>query len=904
MQQGKVRWAIILLEVAIFVSPRLFAQASGNSTSVSGTVTDPSSEVISGATVEIQDPVSGYNRTTRTDSAGNFSFPNVPFNPYHMTVVAPGFTSFVQDVEVRSTVPVTVKIRLKLAGATTQVSVETSAGDLLETDSTYHTDLDRGLIEELPLESQSSSLSSLVTLSTPGIAADSNGLFHGMGDHAENSFTVDNQPITDQQSKIFSNQIPLDAVQSMEVIPGAPPAEFGDKTSVVIVATTRSGLGVTPPSGSVTTSFGTFGTPTLDFNLAMGGPKWGNFVAASGLESNRFLDPPEFEVMHDRGNEENVFDRIDFKATTADTLQLNLEYTHSWFQNPNTYDNLNIGVTDPDGAPVGPTDQRSSIGTFNIAPTWTHLFGTTMVFTLSGFVRQDHYNYDPSANPFSDFGPLQSESIGQNRTLKNTGFRAEFSYVKGKNNVKGGMVYQQTFLTESDRLGIVAPISLVDPTGSIAACYDLAVPLTAAEATTDGCPNPSGYNGTYQHVPEYLFHGHTDVKELALYLEDTITAGNWSINLGVRGDAYNGLVVKDLPEPRVGVAYKVAKTSTVLRLSYARTMETPFNENLVLASSGCSDPVISFLVPCVPAPLTPGTRNEFHAGLQQAFGRYFVLDGEYVWKYTHDGFDFSILGNTPITFPVEWTKSKIPGFTLRGTVPNVHGFSAFVVMSHVAARFFPPQIGGLGVTVGQSGAVFRIDHDEVFNQTTHLQYQPWKSGPWFGFNWRYDSGLVAGNAPCYGVAAGNDCPQSTTLGGQPAIIMETATGVPLSADQEFEAGFTCNGAKASPPSAAHPTGVPLPSTCLASEFGSTLISVPAPGKENDDHNPPRIAPRSLFDMAVGDDNLFHSDHNRWSLQFTMVNLMNKVALYNFLSTFSGTHYVTPRTETLELGFHF
>ncbi len=53
---------------------------------------------------------------------------------------------------------------------------------------------------KLPLESQSSELSSLVTLSSPGIAADSNGLFHGLGDHAENSFSLDRQPITDQQS--------------------------------------------------------------------------------------------------------------------------------------------------------------------------------------------------------------------------------------------------------------------------------------------------------------------------------------------------------------------------------------------------------------------------------------------------------------------------------------------------------------------------------------------------------------------------------------------------------------------------------------------------------------------------------------------------------------------------------
>jgi outer membrane receptor protein involved in Fe transport len=46
------------------------------------------------------------------------------------------------------------------------------------------------------------------------------------------------------------------------------------------------------------------------------------------------------------------------------------------------------------------------------------------------------------------------------------------------------------------------------------------------------------------------------------------------------------------------------------------------------------------------------------------------------------------------------------------------------------------------------------------------------------------------------------------------------------------------------------------------------------------------------------------DHQKWSLRFSVVNLTNKVALYNFLSTFSGTHYVTPRTFTVELGFHF
>ena len=92
--------------------------------------------------------------------------------------------------------------------------------------------------------------------------------------------------------------------------------------------------------------------------------------------------------------------------------------------------------------------------------------------------------------------------------------------------------------------------------------------------------------------------------------------------------------------------------------------------------------------------------------------------------------------------------------------------------------------------------------------------------------------------------------------------------------------------------------------CLASQFGSTLINVPAPGKENDDHNPQRIASRNLFDLAAGDDNIFRGDKYKWSVRVTAVYVANKVALYNFLSTFSGTHYVTPRAITAELGFHF
>ena len=106
------------------------------------------------------------------------------------------------------------------------------------------------------------------------------------------------------------------------------------------------------------------------------------------------------------------------------------------------------------------------------------------------------------------------------------------------------------------------------------ACLDLT--RTAPLPVSDGCPTATG--------AIFKFPGHTDVKELALYVQDAISLKNWTFNIGIRGDIYNGITSARQAEPRVGVAYNIKKTNTVLRVSYARTLETPFNENLVLAS--------------------------------------------------------------------------------------------------------------------------------------------------------------------------------------------------------------------------------------------------------------------------------------------------------------------------------
>jgi hypothetical protein len=921
-----MRTVLAVPALCLLIGSHAFAQSTSSGGTIRGTVLDPSGAVIKGATIEIANPVSQYDRTTQTDPQGNFEFDNIPFNNYHTTATAQGFQASRQDLNIRSSVPQEIKITLKVGVATETVTVSETGGDLVEMDPTTHTDIDRVLFDKLPLESASSTLSSLITLASPGVAADSNGLFHGLGDHASNSFSIDGQPITDQQSKVFSNQLPVDAVQSVEVIEGAPPAEYGGKTSLVIVATTRSGLGVTQPHGDVTASYGSFNSSNGAVNLAYGNQRFGNFIAINGLDTSRFLDGPEWTVMHDHGNEQNIFDRVDFKLSSLDSVNLGFQFTRSWFQTPNSFDAenatawngliVNNGGLGPDGLPVGSQDQVSRIRTFNLAPTWTRLINSHTIFTFGVWARQDQYNYYPSRDPFADYTPdLESQTVGQNRRLTDLGTRAGISYVRGIHNLKIGANYESTLLTENDNIAIVDPTanavclnsdgspftspSLTDPnncTGALSpnpsfipllGCYDLT--RTGTLPASDGCPN-----STSGH---YTWNGHTDVKLLSMYIQDSITLKNWNFNLGVRGDIYNGIAIAKAAEPRVGIAYNIKPTSTVLRVSYARTMETPFNENLILASIGCTDPVLNAIqttVPggaCVPnAPaLSPGHRNEFHAGLSQAFGRFLVIDGEYIWKYTHKAFDFSVLGATPITYPIEWESSKIPGYAIRASMPNFHGLTAYVVTSSVAARFFGPQISGIGATPGAAGGVFRIDHDELFNQTAHLQYQPWKRGPWVSFNWRYDSGLVAGPVPC----AGGNCPNGPN--GSDTVVDVSG----LTPDQQFQAGLFCGSVYATPTMPISPNNL-----CPASMYGSRFLSIPAPGTENDDHNPQRVAPRNLYDLAIGHDNIFHGDKYKVSLRLTVINLTDKEALYNFLSTFSGTHYVSPRAVTGTVGFHF
>lgn len=867
------QWSIAALEAVLFFSTVAFSatvpafeadpatQASGsNAGTLSGTVTDPSGAVVAGASVSLTNVVTNYQKEVKTDADGAFQFGNIPHNQYHFHVSAPGFETVNKDISVRTAVPVRMNVQLVLSSSTEEVTVKATASDLVEPVPIAHTDVDHSLLTKLPITSSSQGLSDAITLTAPGVVADSNGSFHPMGDHAQTTYVVDGMPISDQQSKGFSTQLPANAFQSMEMISGGPNAEYGDKTGLIVNAVTRSGLGQ-KPTGSLETYYGSFGTFGENATFGAGTAKFGNFLVVNTSRSGRFLDSPEFTPFHDKGNSTAIFDHMDYQPTGKDSLHLNLFGARNWFQIPNTYDQLN-------------QDQRQRATTLSIAPGYQRTFSSAALLTIDPYFRQDRVNYWPSRDPLDD----TPATVGQNRHLTNFGTTANLGWVKGIHNLKIGTEIKQTRLKENFNFG------LTDPLFNAVCVSQEGTPLALPTVTNPGACAGLGYEANPNLSPGLIpfdltrggklfgFFGTANINQQAAYAQDQITWRNWAINLGLRFDHYDGITQDNLFQPRAAVSYLIKPSNTLLKLSYTRSLETPYNENLVLSSSTGVGGLAENAFGANTVPLRPGHRDDYSAGIQQAVSRFLQVDANYFWKYTRNAYDFDTLFNTPITFPIAWRKSKIDGVSIRLSTPNLHGFQAYATIGHTRARFFAPETGGLLFNSSIESEVFRIDHDQALEQTTYLRYQYKKNGPWAAFTWRYDSGQVAG-----AVSTLNDV-------------------LALTAAQQATIGFFCGGQSATVYNAI--------TSCAGANYGATRVVIPAPGTADPDHNPPRIAPRNVFDMAVGTDNLFRYEKLRTTLKLEALNVTNEASLYNFLSTFSGTHWIPPRTFQVTMGFAF
>jgi hypothetical protein len=552
----------------------IYGQSLGTAGTIRGKVADPSGAVVAGAVVSLSNDLTLYRREAKVPVSGEFQFTNIPPNVYHLEVTAAGFQHYHSDLTVRSAVPMNLEIGLAIRSQSSSVTVGTEAG-LIESTPSAHTDIDSTLFSRMPTTSVASGLSDIITLSTPAVVADSDGFFHSLGDHAQMALSIDNQPITDQQGSLFSTQIPLNAIQAIEAVYGGTPAEYGDKTSLVVTTITRSGLGQ-KTHGSLTAGYGSFGTINQNADIGFGNAKWGQFFAMNTSRSGRFLDTPEYVPFHDIGNNLNVFSRSDYQPSTSNMLHLNILAARNWFQIPNTIDQRDSGQ-----------DQRQKVTSFSIAPGWIHVFSPSTTLAVNPFVRQDQINYYPSGDPFAD----QPGTLRQTRKLTNLGLKTDLNYLHGRHNAKFGAQITHTFLTERFSLGLTDPTFnpvCLDADGDPALNPALTDPdrcqRAGFQANPDLLPGLVPYDLT-RGGSLFQYYGHADIRQQAFYGQDSINLGKLTLNLGLRFDRYDGISYGTQLQPRVGAAYLIEATKTVVRIAYSHSYETPLNENLVLSSA-------------------------------------------------------------------------------------------------------------------------------------------------------------------------------------------------------------------------------------------------------------------------------------------------------------------------------
>ena len=391
--------------------------------------------------------------------------------------------------------------------------------------------------------------------------------------------------------------------------------------------------------------------------------------------------------IHDIGNNQTIFDRFDYQPNGRDAFHLNLFAARNWFQVPNSYDQLT-------------QDQKQRVLTWNVAPGYQHTFNASTLLTVNAWGRRDQVNYYGSRDPFADTPVTES----QKRFLTNYGIKADISAVRGRHNLKFGTQVQQTRLLENFALGVTD--AAYNPV-----CLDANGNALGLPSVTD--PNScSTIDPTYQANPGLLpglvpydltrggslfdFRAKHNINQAAFYATDQITLGSFTINARLRDDQYNGIVSRNGVQPRLGLSYLLKPTGTVFQAAYSRTFETPFNENLLLSSAtGAGGLAQNAFGSNGSIPIQPGFRNQFNIGFQQKIGKHVLIDGDYFWKYTHTAYDFDVLFNTPITFPIAWHNSKIDGVTGRVSTTNIHGFQAYTTFGHTRARYFGPETGGL-----------------------------------------------------------------------------------------------------------------------------------------------------------------------------------------------------------------
>jgi hypothetical protein len=720
---ARFRSASSILCTTVFVLALGFIPQTGQATSagsIRGTVLGPDGKAMGGVPVQLRNDITGFKADTTTGSDGAFQFFSIPFNPYELHVEVQGFRAVHQQLDLRTSIPREITIALELPAVTESavVTAEPTAAQLETDTSMSHIDIDKSYIQRAPAAVASRAMEEIIT-STPGFAKDENGRFHFQGAHSQGEFVVDGQTISDQTGVTFSNSIDPGIAQSLEIIYGNVPAEYGEKMGTVINMVTKSALG-SAFKGDVHAGYARFDTYEGGATLGGGTDRFGVLAAVNASGSDYFTDPVNPSNLNNSGNTQRVFLRLD-SATPG--LSNALRFTALLGRTDRHVTNTYTQEANGQDKPVQTYDQNYNLG-------WQNVLSPSTVIDVTAFGRLTRFTLYQSTGDT----PILADS---NRSIDNYGVAPSLTWTNGAHEIKMGAILKKFPIREFFRFGITDP-AFNDPNSE---SYN--PNIAAFDLTRGGAPFEfeSSRTGTY----------------VAGYVQDNIRLKNFTANLGLRYD-HNDLPVTDVQlEPRVGFAYYIPTTGTVFRASYNRVLFTPEYENILLSSS---EEAARIVPPAVmeSRPLGGGIllvhserQDAWTIGVQQALGARVRLDFDYWQRRTKNAGDQDQFENTGVLFPLAFASGKYDGWDLRLDLAPTVGFRGFVSAGHVHAIYVPPPAGGLFLDQSAvdsiTGGPFLIDHDQKLAIQSGIFYDIAQTGVWLGTNVRYDSGLVTDASP-------------------------------------------------------------------------------------------------------------------------------------------------------------
>lgn len=695
-----MRTATIALKAAFYVllaSTQSWAQIQIGT--VRGSVTDFTSAALPGAVVTLENSVTGYRNQATANDRGEFVFNNVPFDSYVLRVRSPGFQETAQAVRVRSNLPITLDVRMSVAGASEAVTVE--AGEkLVEADSSStETDLDETFIKRSPGAVRANQLQRLIA-TTPGWFAEDNGLLHVRGVDDGIVYVVDGIPIIGRLDALSASAFDTEMARSINVLTGNIPAEFGGRSGAVITIQPRSGID-TPFAASISAGGGSFRTGNIAYTL--GGrlrKSLGLFVAGSANRSDRFLDPPDPRNFNNRGGSVRLNLRADWHPTANDLFLFSVSANGTDIRVPNRL-----------GQEFAGQRQRQELRDDSLSVSWQRVWSPTTVSNIAYSRRFYQSNLFGSRFDTPLFAEQERKHAHQVLIASITRFYRGHTLKAG---MEGSRVTPREFLT----------FAITDQEG-------------AEEA------NISEAALAFDRDNPFVFRDRKVRGQFSWYIQDAFSpVRNLSVSAGLRYD-YSSLLVSDRQlSPRVGAVYYFPTSKTAVRASFNRLYMPPQVENLLLADSEQARRLSPF--EGGGAAIKPEKVSAYEAGFAQDVFGLFKLDAAYWHRSFRNYDDPNVFFSTTIVFPNSVTEGFARGVDVRIDLPERRGWSGFASYGNSRILQEGPINGGLFLTdefieIGP-GTEFIPDHDQRNAGAFGIRYYHKATGLWAYLVGRHQSG--------------------------------------------------------------------------------------------------------------------------------------------------------------------